>query len=160
MSGNYKIALTTILVFIVFCSISHAEEQSLDEISRKLENPLTNLWALTFQENFRSEGPINLPSVSGDAGWFDFIAGGRVLWQATDRWSLMGRTDFGGFDFNFSSDFSWNGVSFVGFDATDWLQILLGFRVLYTDYSDGRGDNRFVFDTWMYGPVIGLKFHN
>ena len=110
--------------------------------------------------NFRSEGPINLPSVSGDAGWFDIIAGGRVIWQATDRWSLIGRTDFGGFDFNFSSDFSWNGVSFVGFDATDWLQILLGFRVLYTDYSDGRGDNRFVFDTWMYGPVIGLKFHN
>jgi hypothetical protein len=52
MSGNYKIALTTILVFIVFCSISHAEEQSLDEISRKLENPLKSLWSLTFQENF------------------------------------------------------------------------------------------------------------
>ena len=82
MSGNYKIALTTILVFIVFCSISHAEEQSLDEISRKLENPLTNLWALTFQENFRSEGPINLPSVSGDAGWFDSelrANGGRLM---------------------------------------------------------------------------------
>jgi hypothetical protein len=110
--------------------------------------------------NFRSEGPINLPSVSGDAGWFDFMAGGRIIWQATDRWSLIGRTDFGGFDFNFSSDFSWNGVGFVGFDATDWLQILLGFRAMYTDYSDGSGDNRFVFDTWMYGPVIGLNFHN
>ena len=110
--------------------------------------------------NFRSEGPINLPSVSGDAAWFDFMAGGGVIWQATDRWSLLARTDFGGFDFNFSSDFSWNGVGFVGFDATNWLEILLGFRALYTDYSDGSGDNRFVFDSWLYGPVIGLNFHN
>jgi hypothetical protein len=110
--------------------------------------------------NFRSQGPMNIPSVSGDASWFDFLAGGRVIWQATDRWSLLARTDFGGFDFNFSSDFSWNGVGFVGFDATDWLEILLGFRALYTDYSDGSGDNRFVFDSWLYGPVIGLNFHN
>ncbi len=110
--------------------------------------------------NFRSEGPINIPSISGDADWFDFMAGGRVIWQATDRWSLIARTDFAGFDFNFSSTFSWNGVGFVGFDAVDWLQILLGFRAMYTDYSDGSGDNRFVFDTWMYGPVIGLNFHN
>nr|NIP27972.1 hypothetical protein [Phycisphaerae bacterium]NIP55549.1 hypothetical protein [Phycisphaerae bacterium]NIU12327.1 hypothetical protein [Phycisphaerae bacterium]NIX01999.1 hypothetical protein [Phycisphaerae bacterium]NIX31785.1 hypothetical protein [Phycisphaerae bacterium] len=110
--------------------------------------------------NFRSQGPMNIPSVSGDEGWFDFMAGGRVIWQATDRWSFLARTDFGGFDFNFSSTFSWNGVGFVGFDATDWLDILLGFRALYTDYSDGKGDNRFVFDTWLYGPVIGLNFHN
>jgi hypothetical protein len=110
--------------------------------------------------NLRSEGPISPPSVSGKQDWFDFMAGGRVVWQATDRWSLIGRTDFGGFDFNFSSKFSWNGVGFVGFDAVDWLQVLLGFRAMYTDYSDGSGDNRFVFDTWMYGPVIGLNFHN
>ena len=110
--------------------------------------------------NFKSEGPIPVSSVSGDEGWFDFIVGGRVIWQATDRWSLIGRTDFGGFDFNFSSKFSWNGVGFVGFDAVDWLQVLLGFRAMHIDYSDGSGNNRFVFDSWLYGPVIGLNFHN
>lgn len=38
-------------------TLSHAQQNELDtlsleEISRKLENPLTDLWSLTFQENF------------------------------------------------------------------------------------------------------------
>ena len=109
---------------------------------------------------FNNLGPVSPPSVSGKKDWFDFIVGGRVIWQATDRWSLIGRTDFGGFDFNFSSKFSWNGVGFVGYDPVDWMQILLGFRGMYIDYTDGSGDNRFVFDSWLYGPMIGLNFHN
>ena len=41
---------------IGFIQLSNAQSElntlSLEEISRKLENPLTNLWSLTFQENF------------------------------------------------------------------------------------------------------------
>ena len=37
--------------------------------------------------------------------------------------------------------------------------IVLGYRALYDDYDDGTGNNRFVFDAWMYGPIIGLNFN-
>lgn len=47
-----------LLIALLIVSFQFAQAQneldtlSLEEISRKLENPLTNLWSLTFQENF------------------------------------------------------------------------------------------------------------
>ncbi|MDH4019319.1 MAG: hypothetical protein OEU84_06930 [Xanthomonadales bacterium] len=59
------IFLLTCIVSLVSCPVSAQEvieqppaekdsfaEESVDEISRKLENPLTTLWSLTFQENY------------------------------------------------------------------------------------------------------------
>ena len=37
---------------IVFAQQSSLDTLSIDEISRKLENPLSNLWSLTIQENY------------------------------------------------------------------------------------------------------------
>ena len=51
-----RIAVISFLIFISSISLVKAQSEldtlSLEEISRKLENPLTNLWSLTFQENF------------------------------------------------------------------------------------------------------------
>ena len=48
--------LIVCLIIIGFAQLSNAQSGldtlSLEEISRKLENPLTDLWSLTFQENF------------------------------------------------------------------------------------------------------------
>ena len=47
-----------LLLIVLFGSIYSCRAQSeldilsLEEINRKLENPLTDLWSLTFQENF------------------------------------------------------------------------------------------------------------
>jgi len=109
--------------------------------------------------NFGGNGPIGISNqISGSQGWFDFLLGARIKWQATDRFFLVGRTDFGGFGLSFSSDFAWNIQGFFGFDITNWMQALIGYRVFYDDYSDGKGDERFVYDAWMQGPVIGLNF--
>ena len=94
----------------------------------------------------------------GDEGWFDFLVGIRAKWQATNRLFFTGRTDIGGFGFGFSSDIAWNLVGLVGVDITDWMQGLIGYRVFYDDYSDGKGDNRFVYDAWMSGPMVGINF--
>jgi len=109
--------------------------------------------------NFGGTGPIGASNqVSGDKGWFDFLVGARIKWQATNRLSFIGRTDIGGFGLGFSSDFAWNLLGLVGVDITDWMQFLIGYKVFYDDYSDGSGNNRFVFDAWMTGPITGLKF--
>jgi hypothetical protein len=36
-------------------SALRAEEESLDKISRKLDNPLTSHWSLTLEDKFRAE---------------------------------------------------------------------------------------------------------
>ncbi len=109
--------------------------------------------------NFGGMGPVGVSNrVAGDKGWFDFLVGARAKWQATNRLFLVGRTDIGGFGFGFSSDIAWNLLGFVGFDVTDWMQGLIGYRVFYDDYSDGKGDDRFVYDAWMTGPMVGINF--
>ena len=109
--------------------------------------------------NFGGNGPIGVSNqVSGGEGWFDFLVGTRIKWQATNRLSFIGRTDIGGFGLGFSSDIAWNLQGFVGVDITDWMQFLIGYKVFYDDYSNGSGNNRFVFDAWMSGPITGLNF--
>jgi len=52
----YRIVVFTFLVTFTITCINAQQNDldtlSLEEISRKLENPLTKLWSLTFQENF------------------------------------------------------------------------------------------------------------
>jgi len=109
--------------------------------------------------NFGGNGPIGVSNqVSGDKGWFDFLVGTRIKLQATNRLFFVARTDIGGFGLGFSSDFAWNLMGLVGVDITDWMQFLIGYKVFYDDYSDGSGNNRFVFDAWITGPITGLNF--
>jgi len=109
--------------------------------------------------NFGGDSPAGVPNqVSGDQGWFDFLVGARIKWQATNRLFFNARTDIGGFGLGFSSDIAWNLVGLVGVDITDWMQVMVGYKVFYDDYSDGSGDNRFVYDAWTLGPITGLNF--
>ncbi len=109
--------------------------------------------------NFGGNGPIGASNqVSADQGWFDFLVGARIKWQATNRLFFNARTDIGGFGLGFSSDIAWNLVGLVGVDITDWMQVMVGYKVFYDDYSDGSGDNRFVYDAWTTGPITGLNF--
>jgi len=52
---RFILSVTLLLVIISTSKVSSAQSEldtlSLEEISRKLENPLTDLWSLTFQEN-------------------------------------------------------------------------------------------------------------
>ncbi len=110
--------------------------------------------------NFGGRGPVGVSNqVSESETWFDFMVGARIKWQMLNRVFFTSRTDIGGFGFGFSSDFSWNFVGMFGVDATDWMQILLGYRVFYDDYSNGSGNNRFVYDAWMTGPMVGINFY-
>jgi len=80
--------------------------------------------------NFSGTGPIGVSNKgSGDQGWFDFIVGGSIKWQATNKLFFSGRTDVGGFGLGFSSDFAWNLLGLVGVDITDWMQFMIGYKV-------------------------------
>lgn len=101
-----------------------------------------------------------MPSeVGGDKDWLDLFVGARMILNPTEKLSFVLRSDIGGFDFGFSSDIAWNLVSWIGYELP-WYRItpVIGYRVLYIDYDDGSGDNRFVNKTWTYGPSDGLAF--
>ena len=101
-------------------------------------------------------GPVK-ESFSKDESWFDFIVGTRFIFNLTEDLLFTTKTDIGGFGLGFSSDISWNFVANIGYELP-WMGITpyIGYRVLYVDYKDGSGDNRFVYDVWQTGPQIGL----
>lgn len=102
------------------------------------------------------DGPIR-QTFNRDKSWFDFIAGTRLLFNLTEDLTFSAKTDIGGFGLGFSSDISWNFVTNIGYELPWWgVTPYLGYRILYIDYQDGSGDNRFVYDVWQTGPQIGI----
>jgi len=69
------------------------------------------------------------------------------------------RRDIVGFGLGLSSDFSWNIVSLIAYELP-WYTITpsIGYQALNDDYSNGSGNNRFEYNAWMTGPVIGVAF--
>lgn len=45
-------------------------------------------------------------------------------------------------------------ITVFGNDAT----LRVGYRVLYQNYEDGSGANRFAYDITTHGPIIGMNF--
>ena len=97
--------------------------------------------------------------ISRDKQWLDLFVGGRLLANLADKVPFTLRSDIGGFGLGFSSNIAWNLVSYIGYELP-WYGITpaIGYRVLYMDYHDGSGTNKFVYDTWTHGPIIGLAF--
>ncbi|MEW6143569.1 MAG: hypothetical protein AB1598_00980 [Thermodesulfobacteriota bacterium] len=104
-------------------------------------------------------GPLGQnPEFSGSESWFDFIVGARAKLDI-NKFFIALRSDIGGFGFGFSSDISWNIAGYIGYELP-WYKItpIIGYRALYDKYSNGSGNNRFLWDAWMYGPQIGIGF--
>ena len=68
------------------------------------------------------------------------------------------RADIGGF--GVGSDLTWNLVGLLGYEF-DLLgapaTVLGGYRVLYQDYENGNGSDKFAYEIYTYGPILGLK---
>ena len=109
--------------------------------------------------NLTIETPIgtNKQRIKIDEAWFDFIVGTRFIFDFTENLLLSIKSDIGGFGLGFSSDIDWNFVTNVGYQLPWWgVTPYIGYRVLYIDYENGTGDNRFVYKMWQTGPQIGL----
>jgi opacity protein-like surface antigen len=61
--------------------------------------------------------------------------------------------DIGGFDV--SSELTWQAMAGFGYRVMDNGAILLGYRGIGTDYTDGG----FTYDVVAHGPVIGFEYH-
>jgi hypothetical protein len=115
---------------------------------------------VNFDVEIDIDSALPIPSeVDGDQDWLDLFAGARIILNPTENLVLVLRSDVGGFGFGFSSDITWNLVASVGYELPWWgMTPIIGYRALYIDYDDGSGDDRFAYDTWTYGPLLGLAF--
>lgn len=108
---------------------------------------------------WRVTGDLDVTGVfSGDdtEEWVDPFVGLRASFPLNDELQLSLRGDVGGF--NVGSDFSYNAVAALLWQAFDDGNLAAGYRVLDADYDDGNGTDRFEFDARLKGPFVGLMF--
>jgi hypothetical protein len=103
---------------------------------------------------WRVAGEIVSPvlSVAPDSSFVDPIVGLRVNTPLSDRWSILGYVDLGGF--GVGSDFTWQIAATANYQATEQLFLSVGWRHLYLDYADDGT----VFEGAMSGPVVGATW--
>jgi opacity protein-like surface antigen len=85
--------------------------------------------------------------------WADPIVGVRGGWPLSERWSLAGFGDVGGFDG--SSDLSWELYAGANYDFTDRWQGTIGYRYLSVLYE---ASDRAKLDLTIQGPLFGVSY--
>ena len=102
--------------------------------------------------------PANIDERSTSRDWFDPIVGAKLGLPLSERWHLKLNGDVGGF--GVESDFTWSATAVFGYDFDLFglpATILAGYRAIGWDYSDGSGNDEFVFDITQHGPILGLS---
>lgn len=100
------------------------------------------------------DGLVRSPvlSVAPEVNFVDPILALRGTAPLSDRWSMLGYVDVGGF--GAGSDLTWQAAITANYQATERLYLSLGWRHLYLDYSDGGSR----FDGAMTGPLAGVTW--
>lgn len=88
---------------------------------------------------------------SGEEHWFDPIIGVRSQWNFSEKWFLAAKGDIGGF--GVGADLTWSLQATVGYQFTERVSAELGYRQMFTDYSDGGFTN----DVTQAGLYTGLN---
>ena len=113
---------------------------------------------LRLETTSASTGVVTVREASEGASWIDPLIGLQYNVPFADRWRFNLRGDVGGF--GVGSDFSYQALVNVGWQATDAVHLILGYRVIGFDYEDGnRGSRNYQrFDLTEQGPLAGIAF--
>lgn len=96
-------------------------------------------------------GPLEGLSADPEFSWWDIMFGGRWMRQAGERAILIFRADLG-------SD-AWNVQGGVGINVWRQLDVVIEYRHIKYNRSEGTGAERFVYDASESGPLFGIGFH-
>ena len=84
--------------------------------------------------------------------WVDPIIGARFQAQLPNDFFFRAVGDVGGFDV--SSQFTWQAMAGFGYSFHEYGNLLLGYRAIGTDYSNGG----FTYNLVAHGPILGYEF--
>lgn len=91
-------------------------------------------------------------SLKEDFTWFDPLVGARAFYNVTEKLSVMGQADIGGF--GVGSELTWSVLGTVNYVFNDHWSASAGYKYLSVDYDD----DGHVFDVDMSGPVFGVTY--
>jgi hypothetical protein len=92
----------------------------------------------------------------GRENWIDPVIGAHYTIPFNDTWSASLRGDIGGF--GVGSDFAWQGIATLRWQATPGFGVLAAYRYMAMDYDNGSGNDYFKYDMAMSGPALGVVF--
>ncbi len=96
--------------------------------------------------------PLAGVDVAPGKEFVDPIIAVRGMTPLSDRWSLLGYLDVGGF--GVGSDLTWQAAVTANYQASDTVYLSVGWRHLFVDYTSGGS----AFKGAMTGPVVGATF--
>ena len=102
-------------------------------------------------------GETTLISAELSETWVDPILLIRVSGDIKNKWLFQFRGDVGGF--GIGSEFSYQAQGFVGYRFNPLFQLTTGYRILGMNYDKGSGENRFMYDMNIFGPVVKFGFN-
>ncbi|SDA92756.1 hypothetical protein [Mesorhizobium qingshengii] len=99
-------------------------------------------------------GPADPLSFTDTASWVDPIVGAKARVGLSNNFYLTGWGMIGGF--GVGSKLTWDVMGAVGYNVSDSVSLIGGWRALSVDYEHGAS----VFDVVMSGPILGatIKF--
>lgn len=100
--------------------------------------------------------PELLSTRSRSADLFDPYVGGRVLFAATDRLTLVAKGTIGGF--GVGADLDWTAGAFVDYQLAQWCSVVAGYYIMGLEFEDGGRLDGLDFDATFHGPVVGMTF--
>ncbi len=101
-------------------------------------------------------GPLGTRAADQDETWLDPVIGAAYTVPFADKWSFTLRGDIGGF--GVGSDFAWQGLGTLRWQASDRIGVLAAYRYIDMDYDTDDNDRYFEYDMSMSGPALGVVF--
>jgi len=89
--------------------------------------------------------------------WVDPMIIARATFPLAAKWSLMLRTNVGGF--GIASEFAWQAQLYAAYHISKGSTLSFGYRAIGDDYRTGSGNDRFVYDVITFGPVVRFAFN-
>lgn len=121
---------------------------------------------LAFQLNsIKSDVDLIINSAGGplerfshaDETWVDPSVLVRVKTDLSRKWFFQFRGNIGGG--GIGSNLYWQLQSYFGYRVSKLFQLSAGYRVIYVDYENGSGRDRFKYDMTTFGPVLRFGFN-
>lgn len=108
-------------------------------------------WYLSNEVTIRTD---LLGSISREesVNWIDPVIGARAFYNITDKVSVLGQADIGGF--GAGSELTWSVLGTVNYNINQNWTVSAGYKHLAVDYDK----NDYVFDIDMSGPVLGVTY--
>ncbi|MGX1099201.1 hypothetical protein [Amorphus sp. MBR-141] len=107
------------------------------------------LWSVRNELSFNG-GFLNGRGFEDNATWVDAMGGLKGRVDLTDHVYLTGMALGGGG----GSEFGWDLLGGLGYEFSDRISAIAGYRAIGVDYQDGP----FEFDATIQGPIIGASF--